>query len=91
MNNKPSKEEIIRGRLVRKIERRDRIIEGLNKKVQRLESELAVRTLDLESLSHNLRREVQHALCNVRMIPVFGGKKDSVIAEVITTNKLEKQ
>ena len=38
--------------------------------------------IDLESLSRNIRREVQDALCNVRMIPVFRGKRDQFITEV---------
>ena len=67
-------------RLVRRLERRDRRIAGLERKIRRLESALSWRTIDLESLSRNVRREVQDALCNVRMIPVFGGGRDRVIA-----------
>lgn len=72
-------------RLVRRVERRDRRIAGLERKIKRLEEALAWRTLDLESLSRNVRREVQDALCNVRMIPVFGGSRDQVITEVRNT------
>lgn len=72
-------------RLVRRLERRDRKIAGLERKIKRLEEALTWRTIDLESLSRNIRREVQDALCNVRMIPVFGGKRDAVIAEVKTS------
>ena len=69
-------------RLVRRLERRDHRIAGLERKIRRLEEALSWRTIDLESLSRNVRREVQDALCNVRMIPVFGGKRDQVITEV---------
>ena len=69
-------------RLVRRLDQRDRKIAGLERKVARLEKALAWRTLDLESLSNNVRREVQDALCNVRMIPVSGGIKTSRIMEV---------
>jgi hypothetical protein len=57
-------------RLTRRIQRRDKRIAGLERKIQQLESALATRTLDLGSLSRNIRREVQDALCNVRFIPV---------------------
>lgn len=57
-------------RLRRRIEKKNKIIKGLERKIQTLESALANRTLDLASLSRNIREEVQYALCNVRMIPV---------------------
>lgn len=69
-------------RLVRRLDRRDKRIAGLERKIQQLENALAWRTMDLESLSQNVRREVQDALCNVRMIPVHGFKRDEVITEV---------
>jgi hypothetical protein len=72
-------------RLVRRLEQRDRKIAGLERKIKRLEEALTWRTIDLESLSRNIRREVQDALCNVRMIPVFGGTRDKVITEVRNT------
>lgn len=72
-------------RLVRRLERRDRRIAGLERKIRQLEEALSWRTIDLESLSRNVRREVQDALCNVRMIPVFGGTRDRVIVEVKTS------
>lgn len=77
-----NRETIIHGRLLRRIERRDKRIAGLERKVQQLESALATRTLDLGSLSRNIRREVQDALCNVRMIPVNAGMRDKVITEI---------
>lgn len=72
-------------RLVRRLEQRNRKIAGPERKIRRLEEALSWRTIDLESLSRNVRREVQDALCNVRMIPVFGGTRDKVIAEVKTS------
>lgn len=73
---------VVQKRLVRRLDRRDKRIAGLERKIQQLENALAWRTMDLESLSRNVRREVQDALCNVRMIPVFGGTRDKVITEV---------
>jgi multidrug resistance efflux pump len=67
---KPTPTEITLERANRRIQRRDRKIAGLQRKIQRLENALAWRTIDLESLSRNVRREVQDALCNVRMIPI---------------------
>lgn len=69
-------------RYERRIEKRDRRIAGLERKIKRLEEALSWRTIDLESLSRNVGDVVQRALCNVRMIPVFGGKRDKVITEV---------
>lgn len=66
----------------RRLARRDKRIAGLERKIQRLERALALRTLDLESLSRNIRAEVQNALCNVRMIPVGGPHRNRVITEV---------
>lgn len=66
----------------KRLARRDRKIAGLKRKVERLEHALAWRTVDLESLTHNLRREVQDALCNVRMIPVGGPSNANRIVEV---------
>ena len=68
--------------LVRRIAQRDRKISGLERKTKRLEEVLAWRTIDLESLSRNVRQEVQDALCNVRMIPVLGVNRNAVITEV---------
>lgn len=76
---------VARQRLARRIEKRDLKIAGLERKIKRLEEALTWRTIDLECLSRNVRREVQDALCNVRMIPVFGGARDKVITEVRNT------
>lgn len=81
-------------RLVRRLERRDKRIAGLERKIRKLEEALSWRTLDLESLSRNVRREVQDALCNVRMIPVHGLSGMNQIVEVKTTpeeSKLRRQ
>lgn len=72
-------------RLIRRAEKRDKRIAGLERKIQLLEKALAWRTTDLETLSKNLHRTVQDALCNVRMIPVFGGKREQVITEIRNT------
>lgn len=81
-------------RLVRRLERRDKRIAGLERKIQTLEEALSWRSIDLESLSRNVRREVQDALCNVRMIPVHGLSSKNQIVEVKTTpeeSKLRRQ
>lgn len=81
-------------RLVRRLERRDKRIAGLERKIQKLEEALSWRSIDLESLSRNVRREVQDALCNVRMIPVNGLSSMNQIVEVKTTpeeSKLRRQ
>lgn len=82
MNTPTNSESVVHQRLIRRIERRDKRIAGLERKIQKLENALAWRTLDLESLSRNVRREVQDALCNVRMIPVHGLSSMSKIVEV---------
>lgn len=86
----PNRDEVRYQRLLRRLEQRDRKIAGLEKKLKRVENALAWRTLDLESLSRNVRREVQDALCNVRMIPVFGGGRDRIITEIRNVSEKEK-
>jgi multidrug resistance efflux pump len=88
---KPTPNEIRLERANRRIERRDRKIAGLQRKIKRLENALAWRSMDLESLSRNVRREVVDALCNVRMIPIHGWTRDQVIAEVRTIPTNPKQ
>ena len=86
--------DVVIQRLIRRVERRDRKIAGLERKIRRLEEALSWRTIDLESLSRNVRREVQDALCNVRMIPVHGLSSMNQIVEVKTTpeeSKLRRQ
>lgn len=67
-----------------RLAKRDRRIAGMTKKVERLEAALAWRTIDLESLSKNIKNQVQEALCNVRMIPVRGLGTDDKIVKVET-------
>ncbi len=67
-------------RLARKIEKRDRRIAGLERRVQSLESALAVRSgdavvVDSTRLKRDITRAVQEALCNVRMIPMHIGSR----------------
>jgi multidrug resistance efflux pump len=81
---KPTPNEIRLERANRRIQRRDRKIAGLERKIERLENALAWRSIDLESLSRNIRRVVQDALCNVRMIPIHAGTRERAIAEVRT-------
>lgn len=69
-------------RLLRRIDRKDKKIAALEKKIQKLEAALSWRTMDLESLSRNVHDAVQRAMCNVRMIPVHGGMRDTKILEV---------
>lgn len=69
-------------RLKRKIVKRDKKIAGLERRVSELERALGARTIDLQSLSRNVESAVTNALCNVRMIPVFGAVRDSKIVEV---------
>ena len=69
-------------RLQAKLAKRDKRIAGLEQRIAKLERALAGRTLDLESLSRNLERTVTNALCNVRMIPVFGVGQTNKIVEI---------
>lgn len=69
-------------RLLRRIEKKNKKIQGLERRIKILERELVNRTLDLGSLSRNIRREVQDALCNVRMIPVHAGMRDKLIVDI---------
>lgn len=77
--NIPDKHQL---RLLRRIDRKDNKIAALEKKIQKLEAALSLRSMDLESLSRNVHDAVQRAMCNVRMIPVHGGIRDSKIVEV---------
>jgi hypothetical protein len=88
---KPTPNEIRLERANRRIQRRDRKIAGLQRKIELLENALAWRTIDLESVTRNVHDAVQRALCNVRMIPIHGGTRDQVIAEVRTIPNSTKQ
>lgn len=69
-------------RLRRKLERRDRKIAGLKKRVADLEMLLATREIAARRLPLDVARAVQDALCNIRMIPVHGVGKGDRIVEV---------
>lgn len=73
-------------RLLRKIEQRDRRIDGLTRRVAMLESALATKDLDSKRLPLDVVRAVQQALSNVRLIPIIGAGKNSRIVEVKTTD-----
>jgi len=75
------------GRMQKKIDSRNRKIEGMARKIDTLEATLAWRNIDLESISRNLKQEVENALCNVRMIPVGGMSKTSKILEIRTVDE----
>ena len=61
-------------RLRRKLKQRDQRIAGLNRRIEQLEQALASRVLDAKQMPREITKAVQDALCNVRMIPVFGGR-----------------
>lgn len=64
-------------RLRRKLEKRDKKISGLKRRIADLEHSLAVKNMTI-----NVTKAVQDALCNVRMIPVLGLGKSDLIIEV---------
>ena len=64
-------ERIVR-RLRKRIEKRDRRIQGMERKIADLEHVIATQELAARRLPIDVERAVQRALCNVRMIPVFG-------------------
>lgn len=61
-------------RLRRKLEKRDKKISGLKRRIAELEHALAVK-----DLPRNVTKAVQEALCNVRMIPVLGIGADRIL------------
>jgi hypothetical protein len=69
-------------RLLRKLEKRDLRIAGLQRRVAALESALATKDVEAKRLPREVARAVQEALCNVRMIPVIGAGKNARIVEV---------
>lgn len=73
-------------RLLRKLEKRDERIAGLMRRVALLESALATKDLESKRLPREITRAVQEALCNVRMIPVFGVGREAKIVEVKSSN-----
>lgn len=74
-------------RLRRKMAERDKKIEGLKRRVAALESALATAHFDAKRTPIEIRKAVQDALCNVRMIPVLGIGRNARIIEVRTTQE----
>ena len=69
-------------RLQSKLDKRDKKIAGLKRRIQELEHALAVKDVEVKRLPRDVTRAVQEALCNVRMIPVLGIGKSARILEV---------
>lgn len=69
-------------RLQSKLDKRDRKIAGLQRRVRELELKLARQYVERDTSMRDVRRAVQEALCNVRMIPVLGIGKNARIVEV---------
>lgn len=82
--------EILYLRLQRKLDKRDKKIAGLERRIIQLESILGSRVLDVKQMGMDVERAVEHALCNVRMIPVHGMMKTSKILEIRTVKEEEK-
>lgn len=72
-------------RLRRKLAKRDARIAGLQRRCLSLEVALASRALDVATLTRDVERAVQRALCNVRMIPVLGVSGSDRIVEITAT------
>lgn len=81
----PSKDST--ARMMRRIEKRDRRIAGMQRRIGALERALATQGLDMQRLPRDVTRAVQEALCNVRMIPVRGLGGSTKIVEVRTTDE----
>lgn len=82
--------DIISSRLRRKIERRNARIAGMERRISRLESSLALRSgdavvVDFNAIRREITRAVTDALCNVRMIPVMdiGGHRKIVEVKIL--------
>lgn len=69
-------------RLQSKLDKRDQKIAGLQRRVRELELTLARQYVERDTSMRDIRRAVQEALCNVRMIPVLGIGKNARIVEV---------
>lgn len=67
-------------RLKAKLARRDRKIAGLQRGIAERNHALVTKLLTLDTLPLKIERAVQHALCNVRLIPVLGiGGSDKIV------------
>ena len=73
-------------RLRAKLEQRDRRIVSLTRRIAALEAALASKALSATHMRWEVTRAVQDALCNVRMIPVYGVGKMEKIVEVKATD-----
>jgi predicted RNase H-like nuclease (RuvC/YqgF family) len=78
-------------RLQRKLEKRNQRIAGLERRIAKLETSLALRSgdavvVDFTKLQRNIAQAVTEALCNVRMIPVLGIGGHRKIVEVRTSD-----
>ena len=73
-------------RLRRKLEKRDLRIAGLQRRVTALESALATKDIDAKRMPLDVTRAVQHALSNVRLIPIIGASKNGRIVEIKTSD-----
>jgi hypothetical protein len=72
--------DTLRLRQKRRLERRDRRIAGLQRRIRELETALAINAIAVQRLPIDVERAVQRALCNVRMIPVLGvGGSDRIV------------
>lgn len=73
-------------RLRRKLQKRDRRISALEQRIMLLENQIATKDLQAKRLPLDITRAVQQALCNVRMIPVFGVGNNAKILDVSFSN-----
>lgn len=73
-------------RLRRKLAQRDQKIAGQDRRIAALEAALAARVLDAKQLPRDITKAVQDALCNVRMIPVFGRRLDRIEVREVPAN-----
>lgn len=80
-------DKVEEGRLRKKIAQRDRRIAGLLRRITALESSLATMEIATRRLPIDIERAVQHALCNVRMMPVLGLRSDEKIVAVAHEQK----
>lgn len=74
------REEVLRGRLERRIARKDARIAALEKRLIELERSIARHV----TLEFRVEDAVQRALCNVRMIPVLGLGRNTTKIEIVT-------
>lgn len=77
-------------RLKRKLDKRDQKIAGLRRELATISREMAIQATRISGIPVDVKRAVQDALCNVRMIPVRGMiSSDEKIVEVRTVSAKE--